>query len=248
MTNNKSLFCLSLMVLVLLPGCYKVPTYRSKRLETVSADFAYRGVQENVIVQAKRLSGDDIHALFGQRADQINGSFEAIYISVHNFSPIRYQLCAADIDLIQVSCQNIVQLIKTSSITPLVRVAVSAPIGAGSLYLALISLMLTKGFYESFPMIIPVVGFPLLSLASAGVVLVYSGKFIKSLVMNSRIKKDLKDKMFQSPIAIASGGQYEGLIFVKSSDYSPTFTVTMHEKDNENSVISFDVDVRHNKQ
>ena len=71
----------------------------------------------------------------------------------------------------------------------------------------------------------------------------FIGKTIKSAIMNRRISKDLKEKIFRNNMIIKSGDKYEGLIFVKSSDYTPQFSATVREKDNRKNKIVFDVDV-----
>jgi hypothetical protein len=83
--------------------------------------------------------------------------------------------------------------------------------------------------------LIPLVGFSSLYLADC----------IKSLVMIVRVKKDIKEKTLHEQITINSGDHYEGLIFVKSADYTPQFSVTMHEKGNTKKTVAFDVDLRH---
>jgi hypothetical protein len=66
---------------------------------------------------------------------------------------------------------------------------------------------------------------------------------IKSFVINGRISKDIKVKTLHEKVIIKSGKQYDGLIFVKLSDYSPQFAVTMYEKDNAKKSVTFDVDL-----
>src|SRR5258708_37613205 len=86
------------------------------------------------------------------------------------------------------------------------------------------------------------------SIVCAGMALAFFGTSIKSIVMNSRIKKDLAEKVLHEKVIINSGEQYEGLIFVKSSDYTPQFAVTLHEQDNMKNSIVFDVDLLEQRQ
>jgi hypothetical protein len=73
------------------------------------------------------------------------------------------------------------------------------------------------------------------------------GTGIKSAVINRRITKDLKTKTLHDTVVIKSGGHYEGIIFVKATDYKPQFNITMHEKNNAKNSVIFDVDVRKNE-
>lgn len=44
--------------------------------------------------------------------------------------------------------------------------------------------------------------------------------------------------MIPKEVIIKSGDHYEGLVFVKSSDYTSQFSVTMHElHDNKNKIV-----------
>lgn len=65
------------------------------------------------------------------------------------------------------------------------------------------------------------------------------------LVPHKNVMKLLKKT---SAIIISSGEQYEGIVLVKSLDYTPEFTVTMHEKDNVAHTVTFDVDLRQIEQ
>jgi hypothetical protein len=248
MKKNNAFFGLFLAALVLLPGCYKIPMYRSKPLKSVSADFTYRGVENKVILQAKRLTRDDVQYLFSSRSEQLDGAVEVVYFSVHNLSSAHYELSSTDIAVPQVSYKDLARMIKTSSIGGLGRVAAGAGGVGASYYLTIASIFAAKGYMGAFPVLIPMFGFPVVGIISAGVALIYSGKFIKSMVMNSRISRDLKEKTVHKKVVIGSGQQYDGLIFVQSSDYSSTFTVTILEKDNMNNTLTFAVDLKQNEQ
>ncbi len=67
---------------------------------------------------------------------------------------------------------------------------------------------------------------------------------VKSVVMNTHVRKDIEEKIVSEEIIIISGDHYEGLVFVKSADYSPHFTVTLHEKNNKKNILTFNVDLR----
>jgi len=222
--------------LVLLPGCIRVPSYNRKPLKSISDSFTYYGVEKNIIVQVKRLTEDNIQYLFGSRSQQKDDSFEVIYLSVHNISPIPYLLFAADIDCTMLPYKEVIKRLKTSSITRLVGSIVPIHVIAyPSAYL------LVSGAFLS----VPIAAYAGISLAIAGVGLGLAcvGAGIKSIVMNTHISKDIKEKIVPKKVIIKSGDHYEGLIFVKSSDYKPQFKVTMHEYNNNECKIIFDVNL-----
>jgi hypothetical protein len=87
-----------------------------------------------------------------------------------------------------------------------------------------------------------------IGVVSAGMALTFFGTSIKSIVMNSRITKDLAEKTLHKSVIINSGEQYEGLVFIKSPNYTPQFAVTMYEKNDVNNTITFGVNLRQNEQ
>lgn len=241
MKSNKSFLGLFLAVLVLLPGCMHVPTYQRKSLQSVSDHCTYRGAEKNVTMRAKLLSRADKSALFGSRSTLIHDNdLQVIYVSIHNLSSVHYLSSPSDIDLAMIPYHDVAQLIKTSSVSGLVRgvafsvISAVAPAGA-----------MAFGMLMQLPVLC--YGTLAIGVVSAGVALTFFGTSIKSIVMNSRITKDLAEKTLHGLIVISSGEQYDGLIFVKSSDYNPQFSVTMHEKDNKNNTVTFDVDLRKNE-
>lgn len=244
MKSKRSVWGLFLAVLVLLPGCLHVPTYQCKPLKNVSAAFTCRGVKNNVIVQAKRLNKEEIYSLFDTRNHELDKALEVIYLSVDNFSNVRYALSPKNIDLSMLSRQKIVHLMKTNSATGVVG-GVGGVIVVGGTFLGIFWAALCGVGLTSEGSILAVLGScVVLAAASLAAGVTHS---IKSMIMNKRIKKDLKAKTLHDKVIINSGDQYEGLIFVKSSDYNPQFTVTMHEKDNAKNSITFDVDLQQNE-
>ena len=247
MKNNKSFFGLLLVILVLLPGCYHVPSYQRKPLRRVSADFTHCAVENNVIVQAKQLTDPETQHLFGSRGETLKNQCKIIYLSVHNMSSSAYVFSPADIDLTIMSHQDVARLMKTNSINGIARIAVSAGGAAASYYLTMLCVLAGKGGdLEVLPII--AAGSVGLGVISIGAGLMFLGKTFKSMIMNGRMNKDLKEKIISKKVIINPGQYCDGLIFVKSSDYKPQFTVTMHEKDSFDKRITFDVDLRQNEQ
>ena len=82
-----------------------------------------------------------------------------------------------------------------------------------------------------------------LAVISIGLIPIFLGTGITSMIMNTRIRKDLQKKMISKDIVIESGDKYEGLIFVQAEDYRSDFTVTLLEKNNIHNQIAFDVNL-----
>jgi hypothetical protein len=239
MKNNIKFLGLFLAALVLLPSCMRIPTYRSQPLRSASADFTYRGIENNVILQAKRLSEGDIQQIFGEQGQELSKSLDVIYLSAHNLSSISYVFPVASIDLAMVPYKDVAEVMKTNTHRGFADGIVCAGATCATVYPAALSLML------SGPIAIVYGGFASGAIIG-GLSLAYFGKSIKSMIMNKRLTKDIEAKIFDKAIKLNSGEQYDGLIFVKKQDYTPTFSVKMHEQDIIDSTITFDVELRKN--
>src|SRR5216684_5886685 len=192
MEYNKSFFGLLLALLVLLPGCMHVPSYQRKPLRRVSADFTYCDVKNDVIVQAKRLDVPEVQCIFGSRGEILKNQYEIIYLSVHNLGNDSYLFSPADIDLTIMSHRDIARLMKTNSIGGIARVAVSAGGAAASYYLTILCVLAGKG---GGPEVLPIIaaGSVGLGVISIGAGLVFLGKTVKSMIVNGRVSRDLKE-------------------------------------------------------
>ncbi len=238
MNCSKSFLGLFLAALVLLPGCMRVPTYTSRSLQSVSNHCAHRDTEKNVIVQTKLLSKEDTITLFGDRSASLsNNDIQTMHLSIHNVSDVKYILSPADVDLTTISHQDVAKTMKTSSASSFGKGVISGAAGAGAIGWGVTGSMLCDSIMIAY------VCLPLGAMA-AGLTFVFFGSSIKSMVMNRRVSKDLKEKILHKKVTINSGDHYEGLMFVKSSDYTPQFAVTMHEKDNKKNTLTFDVDLR----
>src|SRR5579863_6851716 len=242
MNCNKSFFGLFLAALIILPGCMRVPTYQCKPLKLANNHCVYRDTEKNVIVQTKLLSKEDKSALFGDRSASIhNNDIQVIHLSINNLSNVKYLLSPADIDLPIMSCRDVEKLMKTSSVGRFTRGIGFGAVGAGAIGWGVTGPMLCDSIAIAY------VCLPL-GVVAATAALTFFGKSIKSMIMNRRISKDLKEKMLHDKANINSGDHYEGLIFVKSLDYTPQFSVQLREKNNRTHSITFDVDLRQNEQ
>ena len=237
MKNNKKFLGLFLAALVLLPGCMRVSSYTRRPLQLFKNYFAYTQTEQGITVRAKQFSCAEKYYFFDGRTALLD-DIEIIYLSVHNLSGKRYIISRNGICIPQMLFHDVNVLIKkTNTITRLSGAAVSGFIAA---------LPFTITSIVTFPVGTPgVVLLPFLGAAVVAIPLgcIFLAQGIKSAVMNHRISKDLKEKTLHKKVIIKSGGQYEWLIFVKSSDYRPNFTVTMHEIGNAKNDITFDVNL-----
>src|SRR5579872_552117 len=233
MNYNKPFFGLFLAALVLLPGCIlHVPSYHRQKLRLVRDNCTYSGIEKNITLQAKLLTENDKQDLFGKHIGHIEGDdIKVIYLSIHNLSDKDYFFTSDCIDLKQLSSRNIVKAMKkTSSIGRLVLFHVTSSINPLSF------------IDHSNPFFIPV------AICVSPVFLVTSLigliQGIKSVVINTRVRKDIEEKIIHEKVIIRSGDHYEGLVFVASPDYIPYFSVLMHEERSIDNYITFDVDLR----
>jgi len=238
--NGKSVGLL-LAGLVLLPGCMRVPSYKPKSLQSIGG-FTYRSIEKGVVLQAKCLTEEEIYSLFDDRAKELTESVEIIHCSIHNLSKQDYIFSPKNKNFAPLSINEVTRLIKTSSVGRIATGIVGGmgiSLSANVLFLGGVCLLVG-------PMgcvIVPgqlIFGLPIaFTIAS----LPFFGKAGKSIVMNHRIKKDLKEKMFHKKVVIKSGDTREGLIFVKKSYYQPDFAMTLLEKNNQNNKLIFDIDL-----
>jgi len=235
MKNSKSIFGAFLALLVLLPGCIlHVPRYTRQPLSIVGDHFTYNEIQENLNVQVKQLSSLDTYYLFNDWNKEFlrRNGIRIVYFSIHNLSNNNYMISPYDIDLKQVSYKDIDRLMKkTSSTGRFVIAGFSGLLNSAACALATI------------PNGIAIVYGTIGALATSFIFYPALVQGIKSVVMNRRINKDLKDKTLHEKTILNSGDHYEGLIFVKSSDYKSQFSITMHEKDNVEKSITFNIDL-----
>ena len=240
MNMNKVNMGLFLAGLVLLPGCVRVPTYRSKPLHIFKNSCAYASTHKGITVSAKRLNRAEASYIFDDRIKNLS-DVEIVYLSVYNINSCDYIISPEEINIPYLSYIDLVKKTKKTSSVGRLSGSVAAKVVSVGSGVAI------NVLFMAAPMGLIVL--PLATVAACvGVAsyitsLAFLGGGIKSIVMNRRIHQDLQEKIIDKKIVIESGEKYEGLIFVKSSDYRPDFAVTMHEKDNEARAITFDVNL-----
>jgi hypothetical protein len=233
MNYNKSFFGLFLAALVLLPGCIlRVPSYDKQQLKLIRDNCGYNAVENGVSLQAKLLTESDKRDLFGKHIGRLEGNdYKIVYISMHNLSDKNYYFGFDCIDLKQLPSKKVVKSMKkTSSIGRFIFGYVTGSIHP--LYFV--------GCSPSLIIPVAIALSPIYVVAS----LIGFVQGIKSVIMNTHVRKDIEEKIVSEEIIITSGDHYEGLVFVKSADYSPHFTVTLHEKGHKKNILTFDVDVQ----
>jgi hypothetical protein len=246
MKKVQSLWGVVMALLVLLPGCVHVPTYRKQSFKVIEKHYDYCHMQNDVIVQTKRLSKGDMYALFGVRAEQLFGSVEVMYVSVNNLSNDRYVVSVINKDDLLLSHTMIKRLMKTSSAIKVVQ-GYAFTIGASSVACLLLAPVLLPAasvvIYVGMTPAGPLVVAGLCSVVLGGYLAFAFGPSIKSICMNRRMSKDLQEKILYDPVTINSGQHYEGLIFVKKADHPSHFDIVMCAKDMNDKDLTFNVKI-----
>jgi len=252
MKNSIRLIGFFLAGLVFLPGCMHVPAYKCQPLQSLDEHCVYRGVEKNVIVRAKVLSQDENKHFFNNYAR--NDGQSVIYLSIHNISGLDYVFSGNGIGIKQIPYQEVVESMKkTSSRSRFVGGSMSASVAlpaTGYACAAFISsaMVVKTAAAAKAAILAMMLGYTMLIIAVPflvfGTAFLVQGK--KSITVNNRIKRDIAEKIIDEPVVVPSGGQYEGLVFVKASDYTPQFTLALQEKDSVNNTITFNVDLSQN--
>lgn len=231
---NAQIIALSLVALALLPGCLRIPSYRPRSLTFMHSKRMHRQVKNNVILQVKELEEEDKVDLFGEYSAKLQG-YSILYFSINNLSSSDYRLSSGYTDLQNLSPSNIIKAMRTNTIGNAAIAGVGiAPIIGGT-YCSLALLLLPPFAYAA-----GIIAFFGVAITGVSITSVFTGKSIKSSIINSRISKDLKNKMRHEGKLIPSGSFYEGLIFVKSSDLKSNFNITLQEK-NTNRQTRFNI-------
>ena len=230
--------------LLLLPGCMSVPTYQRRSLNVFKNGCTYKYTEEGITVCVKQLDGPEKSYLLNGRLKADCDDIELLYFSIHNLNSRKYSIVPEEIGLRQITSQEVAKALKkTNSVARLSGAAVTAGAAAAPfIALAMVtppppgdSIILLPYVFASWiisPLLIPV-----------GLIFLAYG--IKSIVMNSRISHDLTNKIMHKKTIIKSGGMYEGIICVKSSDYKEQFAMVMHEKRRPHNTIVFNIDLSH---
>ncbi len=244
MKINKVSMGLFLAGLVILPGCVRVPTYRSKPLHIFKNNCAYTSTHKGITVSAKRLNRAEASYIFDDRIKNLSDT-QIIYLTVYNINSRDYIISPEDINIPYLSYTDLVKKTKKTSSFGRLTGAVGAK-AVSFTSAATINMLFTA---PAVSVMTGVIVLPLATVAACvGVAsyitsLAFLGGGIKSIVMNRRIHHDLQAKIIDRNIVVESGEKYEGLIFVKSSDYRSDFTVTLYEKDNLANKITFDANL-----
>lgn len=227
---------LLLAALAFLPSCYRVPLYKTKSLHFLNNDCPYTQTEQNIIVKARLLDQYDKRELFGEYSKKLIDTFSrepilVIYFSISNLSTHSYILPYCNgIDLKFISYEHINSKLKTST-----RLRTAGTILAT--YGTCSCLAVVSGITTCLPILIAVsIG----GILSTIPIFQLNKSANESKSMNNKIAEDLEIKTFQKTIIIPSEGFYEGLFFVKESDFKSQFTLELQEKKT-TSKIKFDI-------
>ncbi len=231
----------------MLPGCLHVPEYNRRSMRFIDESCSYHEVKNGVAIRAKCLTENNKKEIFGESSKQLskakNGSIEVIYLSLHNLTRNTYLVSSAGVGMPIMPYSDIVQLMKTSTVGRLAgsvalfygaSITTPALLGAGILAAA-------HGIFLGIPVMIT--GF-VIGMTALVKLFKHQSSVKDSMKMNKRIASDLAEKTMFEGVIIEPGDKYEGLIFVKSSEYNSRFSVVIHEKNNKYNKIIFDIDLQ----
>jgi hypothetical protein len=121
MKLNTKVIGLVLGALVLLPGCYHIPQYKSHSFQFLHDECTYQETKHNIIVKAKILDKYDTEELFKTYSNKLfnklsQPQIQVIYFSIHNLSANSYILPSSNgIDLNLISYEQINAKLRTNT-------------------------------------------------------------------------------------------------------------------------------------
>lgn len=232
--------------LVLLPGCIHVPEYNRRSMRFIDESCNYHEVKNSVAIRAKRLTENNKKEIFGESSKQLskakNGSIEVVYLSLHNLTKNTYGMSYAGIGMPIMPYSDIVPLMKTSTAGRAAgmfglfygsSIATPALLGVGILAAA-------HGVILGIPMVI---AGGVLGVTTLVTLFKNQSSVRRSMKMNNRIATDLAEKTMFEGVILEPGDKYEGLVFVRSCDYTSRFSVLLTQQYHPDSKLIFDVDL-----
>ena len=230
MNNSSKIISIALAGLVLLPGCMRVPTYRSRPLHTFKNSCTYTNSEKGITVYAKLLNCAESSYIFDGRIESMHDT-DIIYLSIYNLSSRGYIFSPEEISLLHLSYEDFYKNMKKTSSVARLSGALGLDFLSGNLIVAAHS-----GIIAPFMAIFSVTLY-VTSLA-------FLGSGIKSIIMNRRMHNDLQEKILDKEVVIKSGDKYEGLIFVKSCDYESRFNIALAEQYHADNKIIFNINLQ----
>ena len=242
--NRKSIGLL-LAGLVMLPGCLHVPRYNRQSMSFIDESCNYHEIKNGVAIRAKRITENDKEDIFGESSKYLvqskNGSTELIYLSFHNLTKNTYILPFSGIGIPMMPYQDVVRLMKTSTVGRIAGITALGYVGCASPYLLMCGVWgIGLGAIIGFPIAAVGFGIGIFSLAH---LIKYHSVVNDSIKMNKRIAYDIEKKTTTEGLVLEPGDKCEKLIFVKSSDYKPQFSVELLQRYHPQGTIIFDVDL-----
>ena len=237
----------------MLTGCVKTPSYNPKSLKSIALKSDYTGIENNIILRVKKLSEAEISHLFGKRGEQFENHRSPLiplHISIHNLSNTSLILDPENVTLDSLSYRVVSKHLQTSSIGKTMRTigygALTATLAAGATIVGSLYgyASCNDSYIDNSESFIKITA-PLIIIATPIIAFV---KTIRSARTNTKIKRDLKEKILRNNVTIHPGQQYDTLLFVRAIDYHAQFTLTLIEenKNKTDKTIAFNVTMKKN--
>jgi hypothetical protein len=234
-------------LLIILPGCFKVPSYKAIYMPSVDIASVYQKTVDGVTVQIKQLNkaerdyffGDNSTLLLKQPSDK---RIVPLYIAIVNHGRHVYTISPENIDLELLPYDYIFNVIKVNT-----KKIAGIAFGVGGTLGAMCLMPFVEDRSNPSDLDYCVAG--LMGGIAGGVAGLYmaSPSWLKSMDTNRRIKNDLRKKTLHKKVILKPGDEYAGLIFVKQEDYLPDFAVTIDSDNAINQKMVFNVDLKKNQ-
>jgi len=237
-----------LTILVFMPGCAKLRSYKQKPLRSLSSYITYEDEQDKVKLYAKQYDRQDCMQLFGSRGSRLvhhkhASSIYPIQISIKNTSDITWELNKHSVNLKLTPYYQVAHRIQNHTVLRMVSLVA---IGAGVTALTAVGgvALLTLGMFTwSIPAAIAggalCASVPFMLLVNTPLTTTING--IQSLRTNTQIKQDMRRKTLTKHIVIEPGQHLDTLLFVKGINYKPEFPITLFDTNDTNHRINFNV-------
>jgi len=249
--QSKISYGVLLGMILVLAGCVKTPSYDPRPLKSISIESNYTGVAKNIILRVKKLTKAEIFHLFGKRGERFvnhHPPLVPLHISIHNLSNSSLILDPKNIDLASLSYRSVSKKLQTSSIGKTIRT-----IGYGLLTAVLTFSASAFGIMYDYSdcnnswmdnsKLLMNVAVPLIIISTPIIALI---RTISSARTNSKIKRDIREKILHKKVTIYPRQQYDTLLFLQPADYRSNFTLTLVEEGKSNKTITFNIGMKKN--
>jgi len=241
MKINKLFFSLIATSLLFFSACIKVPPYRHLLLKNRILKQPNNPIDQTILLQTKQLTNQEIEYLFGPNGKGLRKNTIIIAVFIDNNTAFDYVFSPQDITIKSLGYNNVTKFTKKrSSFSSRLGKIIFSLYTFSSLYSNMLQWRDEEACRQAGSAILFTTALTILSIPGT---FTFITQGITSALRNRKVNKILKEQIIDRPININSGQLYEGLIFIKPSEYQSTFTLTIHQKNQLNEKIIFNVNL-----